>query len=205
MTNSYAEIKPLGQATEFFILNSHIGPFAYGEMGIFDGDEYVDTSPEKWGKWARHRPRDAWLPLKRASHLPDLLVGMPYMCLRERAYELFVNNLKLWDRFHWVSVRAIDQKKRNVGRYWWPMYNEADFVNVLDLATAEVEWLPLEYGLKPNKIRKVLRWVLDAREIRGLDLFVGNELTWFASPKLRQLVIDEKLTGFGFQPVAVSV
>jgi hypothetical protein len=56
----------------------------------------------------------------------------------------------------------------------------------------------------PNRVDKIFRWVLDGTRIGGLDFFMGNKLNWFASPKLRDLVLEENLTGFAFTPVAVS-
>ena len=189
------------QEAALYMMKRHIDPFAYGEKGIYDGDEYIDTSQPSW---ADRLPRDAVLPLRRTSPLPDLLVGMPHFCLSERAYELFIRNLKIWERIMWVQVRAIDRNRRDIGRYWWPKHANSDFLNVLDLKNSTVEYYPADWSVGPGTVRKVFRWVLDARPIGDLDCFVGNELSWFASPKLRNLALAEKLTGFVFHPVAVS-
>jgi hypothetical protein len=190
------------QEGRFFLLTPDIDPFAYGEKGIFDGNQYIDLSSEHW---ADQLPHDAVLPLKRSSPLPDLLVGMPYRCFSDRAYHLFIRKLKIWPRIQWVRVRAVNRNNREVGQYWWPFHRESDYLDVLDLTNSGVEFYPAEYGLKPNTVRKVIHWVLDAKVIGELDFFRGNELEWFVSPKMREMVMDEKLTGFEFVPVGVSV
>jgi hypothetical protein len=196
------------QEAGFYLLKAHIGAYAYGEEGIFEKDEYIDSDgyiKSSKGSWVDQPPRQAVLPLKRSYPLPDLLVGMPEFCVSERAYNIFIHKLRIWERITWISVRVINGKKREVGRYWWPVVWGLDFFDSLDMAHSDVEYYPMKRGQKKKAVSNVRRWVLSGKTIGDLDLFKGNKWQWFASPLLRNLVVNEKLTGFRFLPVDVSM
>jgi hypothetical protein len=180
------------------------GEFVRCLTGLIDDGEYIDTFKPEW-LVRKHRDVVATIPAgERRFPVPDYLWTMPHYCLSQRAYEALRRaNLNLSPQLEWVPVRVIWKSGKDVGRYWWPKCGAHSAYDVFDYEHSKYTVYKTSRN-DPKLVDKVSEWVLRADKIGALDYFYGCRVYWFASPRVKQVVEENGLLGFSFEPVSLS-
>ena len=185
----------------YFILDSAAGDAAWSDNGIWDGNEFIDTSKDEWED---RDSRDPYAVVK-SSRLRDYFYAAPYRCVSEKAHAIITAGLKIWPGIRWTKVRILNRRKHHLANYWWLRCNIFGGLKALDLQHAKYTIYAPHQVVQPGTIviDEVKKWVLDTRIIDGLDWFYGDKINWFVSPKAKKLIDDNQLSGFMFTPVDV--
>jgi len=185
----------------YFILEAAGGESAWSDDGIWEGDEFIDTSKDEWKGRVLKDP----YTLVKSTPLRDYLYASPYRCVSEKAYALIAANLNMWSEIQWTKIRVMDRRKRHLADYWWLKCNIFGGLKALDLQHSKYTVYAPHQVVQPGAVvvKNVEDWVLDSRVIGDLDWYHGDKVKWFVSPKAKNLIETHNLTGFMFTPVDV--